>query len=70
MTVATHMVGYNRACVHTDQPACAVLTRAQLETLANLADHDNNRPNIIIDGIWLTIDDVHEILIEMWGHNA
>lgn len=70
MTASAHMAGYNRACVHTDQPSCGVVTRAQLETAIYNADHDPNRDTIIINDLWLTTDDIRNILVEMWGYNT
>lgn len=66
----THLVDINKICVHSNQhnlSMCGVITRAELESAAMRYGQTDQRTWIIIGDLWLTRDDIHNLLAEGWG---
>lgn len=68
-----HPCGPGRLCVHVQQhghAACAVVTRAQLESAAMRYGSPDARTWTVIGDVWLSQDDVHELLVVGWNPGA
>ena len=66
----THLYDINHLCVHIQQnglPTVGVVTRAQLESAAMRYNQANSNTRIVIGDLWLTLDDIRNLLVEGWG---